>query len=1026
MDRRLLVNEAAPKRAKPRLDRPLSVSCLALLSCLLLWTSIPLIAQRSGAPPGPSGDRGPVRLAVAHQHVGSWCFGYLNVNSDEVWYEVVQPARSQEHSFRVQRSQITVRQWVLLGQPQNATEIKSGRATYHFWLLPDQDLSHVSALTLQTPALPYQILISAIESEGIRAPSPTNATTATPGSLPPPAWLSTGAPATPPAASSTRTDPGADPNELIKSALEATAAYRQHFYQMGVTADLSPQMVAARANAQAAYQQFVARRDSANAAQSLIAVADIDRALTAVNQPDSMVKQEPIKQKYADALALAETAGNRELQYKALIGLSLSDTNSKDYAAASDHLSKAIDLAANSDHKDDLVNAYQMIAQVEVDRGNLSAASDYLDRALNVIGQIKNPFLVWLAYTTRADVYNSRANQCNYEHDYALCKQAFDLSTADTRKALQVAQQAGFDFLARQSQQDLNDRKVLADLQEKKATTFATLSGLDFRVTKPSQVIFSPRFARGADPQVSAAIRKAAGLILTGPTNPYSVTERSIEGGLAELDGRDDAALEAYTRAVTLLESDRRKLGSTQDNSSFLSDQIDVYYAAALLHLDRKQYSEAFDLIERSRARTMSDLLASRQLAFRTPELQDLFSQSVELKAQIGKAQNNLFDASGSGKADSGQIKDLQAKVDALEAKNRALETNIRQRAPKLADLSDRPPISLNEAQAAARRGGYDLLYYLTLPSGTVIWHIGAEGVHVLEPYYTRDTLTGRVGSLRNSLTDPHATFDERSAVELFLVLVNPVLPYVRTRHLVIVPHEDLANLPFQVLKNPQDGSFLGERFQISYAPSATVLSGLGRRPDFARGNLLALADPGIANAVSEVKAIGSLYPGPGRAKLVTDVLATKQSLKDSLGKYNLVHLSVHGVFDANNPLLSHVKLRPAQDDGQLTAAEMFGLNLPENSLVVLSACETGRVNATHGNEIQGIVPALLFAGASELVLSSWKVDSASTALWMKTFYREAQTKPPSEAARLALIAVKAETGFQHPFYWAPFLLTGQ
>jgi CHAT domain-containing protein len=44
----------------------------------------------------------------------------------------------------------------------------------------------------------------------------------------------------------------------------------------------------------------------------------------------------------------------------------------------------------------------------------------------------------------------------------------------------------------------------------------------------------------------------------------------------------------------------------------------------------------------------------------------------------------------------------------------------------------------------------------------------------------------------------------------------------------------------------------------------------------------------------------------------------------------------------------------------------------------------------------------------------------------METFYREAQTKLPSEAARLALVAVKGKTGFQHPFYWAPFLLTGQ
>jgi CHAT domain-containing protein len=268
-------------------------------------------------------------------------------------------------------------------------------------------------------------------------------------------------------------------------------------------------------------------------------------------------------------------------------------------------------------------------------------------------------------------------------------------------------------------------------------------------------------------------------------------------------------------------------------------------------------------------------------------------------------------------------------------------------------------------------------------------------------------------------------TFDEKAATELFLTLVNPVLPYTRTKHLVIVPHEDMTNLPFQLLKNPADGSFLGEGLQISYAPSATILAGLNRRPDFANGRLLAMADPGIANAVAEVNAIGGLYPG--RAKIVTDTLASKQSLKSSTGGYNLLHLSVHGVFDTNNPLLSYLKLRPAQgDDGHLTAAEMFGLNLPENSLVVLSACETGLVKATHGNDVLGMVPALLFSGAGTLVLSSWKVDAASTAIWMQTFYREARTRPPSEAARLALAAVRKQPEFRHPFYWAPFMVTGQ
>jgi CHAT domain-containing protein len=69
---------------------------------------------------------------------------------------------------------------------------------------------------------------------------------------------------------------------------------------------------------------------------------------------------------------------------------------------------------------------------------------------------------------------------------------------------------------------------------------------------------------------------------------------------------------------------------------------------------------------------------------------------------------------------------------------------------------------------------------------------------------------------------------------------------------------------------------------------------------------------------------------------------------------------------------------------------------------------------------------ALLYAGASELVLSSWEVEAKSTALWMETFYREAQRQSPSEAARLALVAVKARPEYGHPYFWGAFLMTGK
>lgn len=205
------------------------------------------------------------------------------------------------------------------------------------------------------------------------------------------------------------------------------------------------------------------------------------------------------------------------------------------------------------------------------------------------------------------------------------------------------------------------------------------------------------------------------------------------------------------------------------------------------------------------------------------------------------------------------------------------------------------------------------------------------------------------------------------------------------------------------------------------------MLLNLKQRAQIKDSKLLAVADPELLKAPAEVEAIAALYPG--RSKTMRNGLATESDVKASIGGYEVVHLSVHGKFDAAEPLLSHLVLAPGDgDDGKLTAAEMFGLPLDHAKLIVLSACETGKAQVTHGDEVIGLQRALLYAGAGSLVLSRWKVDDASTSLWMQTFYKEAQTEPRAEAARRALIAVKSkpEPEYRHPHHWAAFSLVSR
>jgi CHAT domain-containing protein len=782
----------------------------------------------------------------------------------------------------------------------------------------------------------------------------------------------------------------------------------------------------ARDMAQSAYQQFLAKGDLGNAARSLILVADIDRKLVLEHPEDLQVKQGPIKQKYEDALSLARKAKDSAAEYRALRGLARANMNGKDFATAAEYNSQAMDLAVKSGDIDDLFQIYLQRAELEQNRTNLAAASDYADRALQLSSKLKDSSLLWDVYGLRSDIYNTRADQCDFARNYSLCKQIFDIGLSDAEKALEIAHRQGLTPFEHESQLVVDGQKMKGDKFAQIGALSAQSSKVDAFITKPSDVLTWPHFSSGANPAAAAESKQAIEVLNAAVVNPYDPLFPYTQGELKEWEGKDDEALSDYLRAVDLLENDRRKVGDREGASAFLNDRIEIYYAPALQELDRKRYSQAFSLFERSRARALADLLTTRALSFRTPELQGLFSQSMTLRAQARSAQNKLFDALGAKTQDHDAIQALQTKIDDLQKEDRTLEAKIQQRAPKLAaDLGSQPPVTLEATQAAASQGKFDVLYYVVVRDGIVIWHIGENANDVRKVVYYAHQLEKRLAALRSSISDPHAEIDQASATELFLVLVNPVLPLVKTRHLVIVPHGSLSQIPFQVLKDAEHNRYLGETYQISYAPSATILATLNHHPDLAHGRLLAVADPGITNAVAEVHKLAQLYPT--RVKVVDDQLVTKTSLKSWTSNYNLLHLSVHGVFDSGSPLLSYLKLQPASgDDGHLTAAEMFGLNIPENSLVVLSACETGRVASSRGNDLLGMVPALIFSGASTLVLSSWTVDAGSTALWMETFYREARTHPPSEAAQLALLAVKSRAEFAHPFYWAPFLVTGQ
>jgi|RhiMethySRZTD1v2_1073278.scaffolds.fasta_scaffold00369_40 CHAT domain-containing protein len=813
-----------------------------------------------------------------------------------------------------------------------------------------------------------------------------------------------------------------DPMALQASAVRRIDASVDHIRRTGDMRSRLPDLMQAEAELAASNRMLEAQGAWSALAIGLIKQGHIFR----------------LQANWANAVALygrAEEAAKRGRdvvqQADALAWRAFTDSSRRNLGQAIADATQAVRLAETTDDKDLLARALDVLGAVQVNQRDLAGAADTVNRELAVALQAKDPMAAYYAYLNRADVHQKFGERCDFQRTFEACYQALDRAGLDLQQALEVTRRLGYLALTHQTERivaGLEQRRALVKSQETMHRTMQT-GGL-FAPKKPGDVLSEEKFVASPGAghiMLLADVMRGGAKQLGGHGDMVEARSRFVEGMMAEMQGNNDAALASFLKAVDLLERERRALRDERSRGTALEDRINFYYAAMAQQLERRRYAEAFELLERARSRSLAELIASRQLGLGRPEEQQLYTQWTVLRTHLGDAQSALFELVNQPDAAShaARINTLQARIRNLEAEDQAVASRMAAEAPRLQSLVTSQPASLAALQRSMREEGYEMLQYLVLDDGVILWHVAPDSVFVRKVFLPRSTLMAKVSALQKGLADAAGPFDETIARELFLFLVQPALDRIAGERLVIIPHGDLHYVPFEVFQDPTDRRYLGERFQITYAPSASVLLGLAKSPGLSGGRLLAVADPALQAAGPEVRSIAALFPG--QSKIVTDGLARKSDLKAWIRDFDVVHLAVHGKFDSGEPMLSYLALAAgAGEDGRLTAAEMFGLPLQGSRLVVLSACETGRAEATHGNEVLGIVRGLIYAGAGSLVLSRWKVDSEATAVWMESFYQAALSQPFAQAARIARSRVKRDPKYGHPFYWAAFTTIGR
>ncbi len=212
---------------------------------------------------------------------------------------------------------------------------------------------------------------------------------------------------------------------------------------------------------------------------------------------------------------------------------------------------------------------------------------------------------------------------------------------------------------------------------------------------------------------------------------------------------------------------------------------------------------------------------------------------------------------------------------------------------------------------------------------------------------------------------------------------LDSALSSVGAREAVIFPWSLLHAVPFGALA--LDGGTFGEKYTVSYAPSAALLRNVatGQRLDCDGVELVAAHDGDLPWASAEIAAAASIHPG---AEVVPESAALENVI-EAMSRGRIIHVAAHGSWWSGDHFASALRLADRGGTGQyLTAATVHrDVDLRGAELVLLAACDSGRGPARgRGIELYtGLDGAFIAQGARAVISTMWPVSDFASFLFM-------------------------------------------
>lgn len=583
-----------------------------------------------------------------------------------------------------------------------------------------------------------------------------------------------------------------------------------------------------------------------------------------------------------------------------LVGLSVVSAKHGDLALQASFLQKVIAIQQRIlPNSNELATSLNNLGLLYYARGDLAQAENYLRQGLAIWEKVVPGSL----YVARG--LNNLGSNALEADDFPEAEKDFEQAFAIRQKLA-----PGTPDLA----DDLNNLGVLAlkrgdfsrakDLGRRSLAIIEKLLPDSLKFSDSLESLGEVAQAEGELDEAEAYYRRS--LAIREKVAPDTILQAEVLARLALIikkKGDLEAAGQLFEKALNVLEAQIARMGGTQEtHSGYRARHLQYYQSYVDLLMLNHQPELAFHVVERSRARSLMEMLSEAHADVHAGVDPELLRRESSLKHQITEQSNwqiqMLMDNSPESK-----LAPIRKELDETITKYRELEGQIRTSNPAYAALTHPQPLTVAEVQRQLLDEDTLLLEYSLGEERSYVWTVSQTHVASYELAKRSEIedaaqrlyqiltarnqeLAGETRPQRDArLADSDKAYGE-AAADLSRLVLGPLAGELRHKRLLVVSDGALQYIPFALLPvaSPSETPLVAEH-EIVNLPSASVLAVLRSdgRAHFKHPKMLAvLADPVFSEEDERVRTLaGSVQKTPRNAAVLPSGDELTRAVKD-------------------------------------------------------------------------------------------------------------------------------------------------